>query len=161
MKYSRRRSRLVGGHSTNHILPYTNSFIEGIMTWVRIRLKQNMTIRVVVMWLTKMVQPLISYKTSYTRLIATRVSILNSSRSKSGWIIAWQGAYTDLVHDNRKRRYYYNLNNNKLRLPKGAYSTILCSLFRSAYEQDDDDEFDWLYWLSYIHCIDSFRVDST
>ena len=48
MKSSRRRSRLVGGHSTNHILPYTNSFIEGIMTWVRIRLKHNMTIRAVV-----------------------------------------------------------------------------------------------------------------
>ena len=81
MKSSRRRSRLVEGHSTNHILPYTNSFIEGIMTWVRIRLKQNMTIRVVVMWLTKMVQPLISYKTSYTRLIATRVSILQEAKA--------------------------------------------------------------------------------
>ena len=80
MKYSRRRSRLVGGHSTNHILPYTNSFIEGIMTWVRIRLKQNMTMRVVVR-LKKMVQPLISYKTSYTRLIATRVSILQEAKA--------------------------------------------------------------------------------
>jgi hypothetical protein len=80
MKSSRRRSRLVGGHSTNHILPYTNSFIEGVMTWVRIRLKQNMTIRAVV-WLTKMVQPLIYYKTSYTRLIATRVSILQKAKA--------------------------------------------------------------------------------
>jgi hypothetical protein len=80
MKSSRRRSRLVGGHSTNHILPYTNSFIEGIMTVVRIRLKQNMTIRAVV-WLKKMVQPLIYYKTSYTRLIATRVSILQEAKA--------------------------------------------------------------------------------
>jgi hypothetical protein len=80
MKSSRRRSRLVGGHSTNHILPYTNSFIEGVMTWVRIRLKQNMTIRAVV-WLTKMVQPLIYYKTSYTRLITTRVSILQEAKA--------------------------------------------------------------------------------
>jgi hypothetical protein len=81
MKSSRMRPRLVGVHSTNHILPYTNSFFEGIMTWVRIRLKQNMTIRVVVVWLKKMVQPLIYYKTSYTRLIATRVSILQEAKA--------------------------------------------------------------------------------
>ena len=36
----------------NHILQYTNRFIEDLVTWVRIRLKQNVTmITITAMWL--------------------------------------------------------------------------------------------------------------
>jgi hypothetical protein len=53
----------------NHILQYTNRFIEDLVTWVRIRRKQNVTmIAIIAMWLYNWCKLAYAVKTNWTRV---------------------------------------------------------------------------------------------